>query len=521
MVHHTHMADNTPPVVPTLEHPPALSHSFVFQGNEAVFSKATHLWNNSWVSSNLCAVVRKPASRGVPSTDTPHTTEWLLGVIPALGVLALLWGCTTLGTGLIGAGSIALFAWAMGISLMTGKNRWLKSPSLLDATILLFFLTYAISACFSSFTQVAFVGLAKQSIFLMAYIGLRSAWVHGASIMRLGFPLLLILGVHQTVVGWMQSNGYAGELAGWTDTTVPMDLQLSRVYGTLKPYNPNLLAAFLLSSAGASLWVMYHVACAGLRKTWPWVLLILFSLGIILYGVMLTGCRGAYVGSMVLVVAQFLWLWPILNTDTTAKQYKSLRVLWGVMATLGIVGVGAAVSTNEKLLFRIQSIFAFRGDSSISYRFNVYQSAWRMFMDNWLTGIGPSNTVFKKVYGFYMVPGFNALGAYSIPLEILVEQGIIGLGAFLSAGWVATHGAIRQMFATQHTLSSKLGIMALSTCLLATFSHGLVDTILYRPPIMVPFLFILAGLATLIETEAFQSTPKRTPVAGGGVAFVV
>ena len=100
-----------------------------------------------------------------------------------------------------------------------------------------------------------------------------------------------------------------------------------------------------------------------------------------------------------------------------------------------------------------------------------------------------------------MVPGFNALGAYSIPLEILVEQGVIGLAAFLGAAWVATHGTIRNMFAIQRTLATKLGIMALATALLATLAHGLVDTILYRPPIMLPFLFILAGLATVVDRK--------------------
>jgi putative inorganic carbon (HCO3(-)) transporter len=278
-----------------------------------------------------------------------------------------------------------------------------------------------------------------------------------------------------------------------------MDLQLSRVYGTLKPYNPNLLAAFLITSAGSGLWVAYQLACAGLRKTWPWVLLSLIGLGMVFYGIMLTGCRGAYVGCFVLLLAHFIGMLPILKTDAVALKHPRLLTLWGLTAVLGIVGVSGAIASNEKLLFRIQSIFAFRGDSSISYRFNVYQSCWRMFSDNWLTGIGPSNTVFKKVYGFYMVPGFNALGAYSIPLEILVEQGIIGFTTFLSAGWVASHSALRRMFAHNHTLAEKLGILALATSLLATLTHGMVDTILYRPPIIIPFLFVLAGLATAVD----------------------
>ena len=119
-----------------------------------------------------------------------------------------------------------------------------------------------------------------------------------------------------------------------------------------------------------------------------------------------------------------------------------------------------------------------------------------MFLDNWLVGIGPSNTVFKKIYGFYMTPGFNALGTYSVPLEIMVEQGILGLTSFLSIVGNVWHQLICSLFDETRALPQKLGILTLFGALLGFMTHGLFETILYRPPIMIPFLFILSGWIT-------------------------
>jgi putative inorganic carbon (hco3(-)) transporter len=485
------------------QQPPAIEGSKLFKFQECAFQNSQLLWQQAFYHSRVLAPLHQLFSRRVVQGRIPLRPSLVRGILPALGVLALLAGCTLLGTGSLGAGVVILFMCILVFSALSGKALWWKRLHVADAGILLFFATYFLAACFSSYEVQAWAGLGKQSIFLMAYLAFRALWVEAPGIMRLGFPLLFILGLWQTGVGWMQSQGYAGELAGWTDADTPMDLQLSRVYGTLQPLNPNLLAAFLLNACGAGTWVLFQLACAGLKRTWPWVLLALGGIGVILYGILLTGCRGAYVGSVVLLACQFLFLYPMLKTDATANRYPIFIKLWAAFALTGAAGAIALIIKNEKLQHRFASIFAFRGDSSISYRFNVYQSCWRMFQDNWLTGIGPSNTVFKKVYGFYMVPGFNALGAYSIPLEIMVEQGVPGFMAFVASAWVFTHGAFRHLFHRERRLSQKLGVLALATTLLAIMSHGLVDTILYRPPVMLPFMFTLSALATWIDDASY------------------
>ena len=86
---------------------------------------------------------------------------------------------------------------------------------------------------------------------------------------------------------------------------------------------------------------------------------------------------------------------------------------------------------STSLRARVLSIFILRGDSSTSFRMNVYQSSIQMFKDNPFLGIGVGNQNFRETYGLYMKTGYDALSAYNIYLETAVESGIFALLAFL------------------------------------------------------------------------------------------
>ena len=90
------------------------------------------------------------------------------------------------------------------------------------------------------------------------------------------------------------------------------------------------------------------------------------------------------------------------------------------------------VISNPALIKRFESIFALRADSSISFRMNVYESVWKMFLDNPFLGIGVGNQNFREIYGLYMKTGYDALSAYNIYLETAVESGIFALLSFLA-----------------------------------------------------------------------------------------
>ena len=135
---------------------------------------------------------------------------------------------------------------------------------------------------------------------------------------------------------------------------------------------------------------------------------------------------------------------------------------------------------------RFLSIFAMRQDSSNSFRFNVYQSSWEMFKDNWLLGIGVGNRNFREIYGLYMKTGFDALSAYNIFLEIAVESGIFALIAFLGFLILLIKDAVKIILNSADT-EKIIFISAAAISIPALMFHGLVDTVFFRPQIQFVF----------------------------------
>jgi putative inorganic carbon (HCO3(-)) transporter len=112
-------------------------------------------------------------------------------------------------------------------------------------------------------------------------------------------------------------------------------------------------------------------------------------------------------------------------------------------------------------------------------------------------GIGPGNEAFNAVYPLYQRPRYTALSAYSVFLEITVEAGIIGLLVFLwllvvaySQGW----RAIQYLRETQHRQGYWL--IAAIAAQVGMLSHGLVDTVWYRPQISTLWWLTMAIIAS-------------------------
>ena len=158
----------------------------------------------------------------------------------------------------------------------------------------------------------------------------------------------------------------------------------------------------------------------------------------------------------------------------------------------------AAVLASSSLRARVLSIFAMRQDSSNSFRFNVYQSSFEMFKDNWLLGIGVGNKNFREIYGLYMKTGFDALSAYNIYLEIAVESGIFALIAYLGFLITLIKDSVKFILKSTDTNAVIFTAAALiSIC--AVSIHGLVDTVFFRPQIQFVFWTMVAIVRAFIK----------------------
>ena len=298
----------------------------------------------------------------------------------------------------------------------------------------------------------------------------------------------------EAVTGFLQNFAQVDEISTWQDVSNinPEDV-MTRVYGTLKPYNPNLLGGYFVAGIPA----LYGLAATYLvdkkyKYSLLWIVLALFS-SLTLF---LTGCRGSYIGMMVIMVGMFSvsakYLW---------QNYKQiyLSVLGAIIAFATFVLI--CVSS---LRTRVLSIFAMRQDSSNSFRFNVYHSSLQMFKDNWLLGIGVGNQNFREIYGLYMKTGFDALSAYNIFLEIAVESGIFALIAFVGFLITLIKNGINFILKSADTKSVIIVAVAVIS-IIAVCIHGLVDTVFFRPQIQFVFWTMVAILsASLDNTKVYE-----------------
>lgn len=127
----------------------------------------------------------------------------------------------------------------------------------------------------------------------------------------------------------------------------------------------------------------------------------------------------------------------------------------------------------------------------------------------WL-GIGPGNVAFNQIYPLYQVNvRFTALSAYSIFLEILVEVGVMGFSVFLWLLAVLADRAWRCLQALRTTANPQgFWLMGAVASMVGMLTHGLVDTIWFRPEVatlwwlMVAIVASFAPLADRTENTA-------------------
>ena len=160
------------------------------------------------------------------------------------------------------------------------------------------------------------------------------------------------------------------------------------------------------------------------------------------------------------------------------------------LAALLLAGImlALAVTQLEPIRTRVLSLVAGRGDSSNNFRINVWLAALDMVQDRPWLGIGPGNAAFNSIYPLYQQPKFNALSAYSVPLEILVETGIPGLLACLGLLLSSIQCGLR--------IHGQQGLIAIGSlaAIAGLLTQGITDTIFFRPEVQLIGWFALASL---------------------------
>ena len=319
-------------------------------------------------------------------------------------------------------GYFAIFAIILTFIKILIKPNEKFSLSLADKFLLIYFMLIIISVAGSSLLALSIKGFCKTLIYLGFYVSFIHYLKDNRNKLKYILLALSFAVFAESVVAIKQNFLSVSEISGWQDMSrLNPEQIMTRVYGSIKPYNPNLFGGYMLSILPSSLILVflplknkhYKTAISGLCC---------FLLGVAT--IFMTGCRGAYLGLFI-----ELFLVAILTYKFLKPIYKKIFLM--ISSFISFLAFLFIIS-KASLRARILSIFAMRSDSSNSFRFNVYNSCIDMFKDNWLLGIGVGNQNFREIYGLYMKTGFDALSAYNIYLETAVESGIFALVAFLA-----------------------------------------------------------------------------------------
>lgn len=347
--------------------------------------------------------------------------------------------------------------------------------------LIIYLLICFISNLTSSMPVQSFYGYAKTILYIAFYFSLcqflKKKKIY--AIVLIAAIALLVAG--ESILGLFQNISRVANIATWQDTSYlnPEDV-LTRVYGTLKPYNPNLFGGWLVSG------ISTLIAVSGLlidrrhiKSGIVFLILFLISALCLFY----TGCRGAYIAFFAIIMGLILVLYRI---------NKQCKIFTGIITALGT----AFVLMHQGIMHRLMSIFIMRGDSSTSFRMNVYHSAVQMFQDNPVFGVGVGNKVFREIYGLYMLSGFDALSCYSVFLEMAVESGIFSLIAYLLFVLTLLYSGYKKFISSKDRLE-KILLFTGFISIIAVMIHGLVDTIYFRPQVQFIFWTMAAILTTL------------------------
>ncbi|MEY2645898.1 MAG: putative bicarbonate transporter, IctB family [Cyanobacteriota bacterium] len=432
-----------------------------------------------------------------PAPPTPWLLRWqglLAGTQPGpLGArLSLLAGmvlCALMaGLPLVTRGGLSLLITAAGLLWLLWSLRTPAGALRPISAWLLVMLAVAVLATgFSPVPVAAFKGLLKLVSYLGVYALMRQLLETAPQWWDRIVAALLAGELTSAVIAIRQLYGDTSELARWADPNSVADGTI-RVYCPLE--NPNLLAGYLIP-------ILPLALVALLRwRTWPQRLFAAAALVLGSGALVLSYSRGGWLG-MVAALGTLGLLLVLRSTRSWPPLWRRLLPL--LLLAGGAAALLIAVTQIEPLRIRVLSLVAGRQDSSNNFRINVWLAAIEMIQDRPWLGIGPGNSAFNLIYPLYQQPKFNALSAYSVPLELLVEGGIPGLLAGLGLLQASLRRGLTQL---RGESSWALPALAAVAAIAGLCIQGATDTIFFRPEVQMTGWFCLATLSVSGRAEA-------------------
>lgn len=389
-------------------------------------------------------------------------------------------------------GILALSVFGLTIVNMFIQKSEKFEMNLFEKFLLIWFLFVVASLLGSSLFDLSLKGFFKTVTYMGFYFSVVQFYRKN---LKMIYPTMFIIAgcaVVQGLIGISQNFKGVEEISTWQDiSSINPEAVMTRIYGTLKPLNPNLFGGYLIATipslAGT---IMYLLS----KKNYTFLSISLFLCFTTVISLIMSGCRGAYVALMFMLLCFALYFGKLIfekHNELLKKIYLS------ALSAVFVMGATCAMLVTS-IRTRILSIFVLRADSSTSFRFNVYQAVVQMIKDNWLVGIGVGNKNFREIYGLYMKTGFDALSTYNVFTELWVESGIFALISFLLFLFFVVKSAIKYILA-DNPYRTVVAVALIS--ILSVMVHGLFDTIYFRPQVQFVFWTMTAFISAVLYSE--------------------
>jgi O-antigen ligase len=166
-----------------------------------------------------------------------------------------------------------------------------------------------------------------------------------------------------------------------------------------------------------------------------------------------------------------------------------------------VVGlIAAPFILPQSMMDRLLSI-GNMGDSSTSYRVNIWMGTLNMLEHFWLTGVGLGAAAFAKVYPFYSFSMITAPHAHNIYLETMAEMGIVGLGLLISIVGAFIFEILRFFVRSKEKTRQSVIVIAFLAGMMGFMLQGVFDYVWYNYRVFLLFWIFLGIGSKICEVD--------------------
>ncbi len=145
----------------------------------------------------------------------------------------------------------------------------------------------------------------------------------------------------------------------------------------------------------------------------------------------------------------------------------------------------------QNVLARIMSVTSYLEDSSVTYRFSIWEACMRLIGTYWYAGAGIGTVAFTNFYQLFMIGGVTAQHSHNTLMQITIELSIVALLLMLLIAIFLIRDAGHTLRGDRD-ISHKFITIPFMAALLGVMLEGMVDYIFYNNIIYMFFWTVLA-----------------------------